>query len=367
MARSNPWEKRCLCYTFFLLLFITACYKCQPVYAKTDKVIACKGATFQILCYTKDASGNTVRNQGTGIWSGRGRLIVTNAHVIDSAEAIFIVDHSKKIVKGEVYKKSSMLDIAIIKASEEFSLPALDMEFIPENNLKKGASLFTIHYDSSLNPVVLSGSYRGIKKLGDFALLDISMKLNFGSSGSGVFTKDGKVAGMVVGTRNLNGYQGYILPAGELNIILDELDYIFFRKSMAKRKIPFFDLPDEEFLTDEKETLVKALSMYRQQEYMKANDLLAKIKGNHVSSPELAVFSAALLVRMGADSMAINELVPWHNMGYSSYVFFYAGKIYDEIMDKPDEAIKFYKLSMKHLKNYHLKPLIQQRIRLLEQ
>ena len=367
MVRSKHYTERCALFTFLSLFFITAGYFPKPLYAGKDRVAQCKGATFQILCYTKDPSGKTVRNQGTGIWSGRGRLILTNAHVIDSAEAIFIVDYRKKVVKGEIYKKSSMLDIAIIKASEEFNTPAMNMEFLPENSLKKGEALFTVHFDASLNPVVSSGSYRGRKKLGDFALLDISMKLDFGSSGSGVFTKDGKVAGMVVGTRNLNGYQGYILPTGELNIILDELDYIFFRKSMAKRKIPFFDLPDEEFLTDEKETLVKALSMYRQQEYMKANDLLAKIKGNHVSSPELAVFSAALLVRMGADSMAINELVPWHNMGYSSYVFFYAGKIYDEIMDKPDEAIKFYKLSMKHLKNYHLKPLIQQRIRLLEQ
>ncbi len=352
---------------WFFLVCGAAFFSCGRAIAKDDPAIRCRETTCQILCYTRDKSGKTVRSQGTGIWSGRGRLILTNAHVIDSAEAIFIVDHNKKVVRGNVYRKSSMLDIAVIKATRDFDTPSVDMAFVPENRLKKGEFLLTMHYDLNMRPVFTRGSYRGRKKLGEFALLDVSMKLGFGSSGSGVFTRQGKLAGMVVGTRNPDGYQGYILPSSELSIILDELDYIFFRESMTKRSVPLFSLPGDELLKDEKAVLARALSMYRQQEYMKACDVLGKLKVNHPDMPGLAVLSAALLVRLDSGAMAINELLPWNNMAYSSYVFFYAAKIYDEVMNRSDDARKFYRLSIEHLVNREMRPLVEQRIRLLDQ
>ena len=140
-----------------------------------------------ITTHNSKATGFNIHSDGT---------IVTNYHVVNNAEAIFVTLENGSIFKGEVVAEYPNLDLAIIDIDVN-NMPKVELSSVLD--VRADEKLIIIGNPLGLNQVVKEGRLIGLINITDWdvPVLAIESPILQGSSGSPVFNEKGKVIAVI--------------------------------------------------------------------------------------------------------------------------------------------------------------------------
>ena len=127
--------------------------------------------------------------------------IITNYHVIENYFNIYVYDVNNKKTKAKIVNYDINNDIAILSIDNVLNLKEVVIR--NSDNLKKGNSVYilgdplnTKKFKSIKKGIIVDG-IDDIRDIYDFNPLTIESSVEYGSSGSPVLDKNGKIVGMV--------------------------------------------------------------------------------------------------------------------------------------------------------------------------
>ena len=170
-----------------------------------------------------------IQSIGSGvIIDGKKGYIITNHHVIENAEEIFITLHNQKKVEATLVGFDEATDIAILKINEK-NLIALPIG--NSDKLEVGDFAVAIGNPFGLSHTVTSGIISGLSRSGlgiegyeDFIQTDAS--INLGNSGGALINLDGELIGINTAILSGNGGNigiGFAIPINMAQMITNQL------------------------------------------------------------------------------------------------------------------------------------------------
>ena len=206
--------------------------------------------------------GNTIPEQrasGSGVLISEDGFIVTNNHVVASADEITVTLSNKKTYKAKVIGTDPAYDLAVIKV-EAAGLPYLI--YGNSDEVKIGQWVLAIGYPLNLETTVTAGIVSaksrslGLNRdktggLGVESFIQTDAAVNMGNSGGALVNTDGKIVGINSAIASPTGYYSgysYAIPVNIVKKVVD--DIIKFgtvqRAYLGIQYLPASDLSDEE-------------------------------------------------------------------------------------------------------------------------
>lgn len=181
---------------------------------------------------------------GTGFVVREDGWIVTNLHVIASADRAVVALPNKKVYPVlEVVNASPPHDLVILRI-EATHLPVLTLG--KTKSLRAGEPVVAIGHPLGLEDTVSNGLLSAVRKIDDLVVLQVSAPIAPGSSGGPIFNEQGEVIGVataiLAGGQNLN----LGLPADYVAALIEHPEPVPFERfasamtSLRKR----FEPPD---------------------------------------------------------------------------------------------------------------------------
>lgn len=143
---------------------------------------------------------------GTGFVVSQEGLILTNNHVLDENDDIYVKFNDNKFYKGRVVDFDDRLDIALVKIDRPGSRP---LKLGNSDSVRIGERILAIGNPLGLECTVSDGLISAIRETdAGTRLLQISAPISTGSSGGPLFNMSGEVIGVTSsaasGGQNLN-------------------------------------------------------------------------------------------------------------------------------------------------------------------
>ncbi|HZW61798.1 MAG TPA: trypsin-like peptidase domain-containing protein [Candidatus Babeliales bacterium] len=171
--------------------------------------------------------------RGTGFFIDTDGYLVTNAHVVDSAETVWVYLPSlgKKVIFAQVVSFCPDRDLALLRIKDEdfkelkknigeiVPLPLGDSDIIRRTDEVLVLGYPLGHQSMKSSTGVISGR----ESYGGYSLIQITAPVNPGNSGGPLLNAQGEVIGITIAT--IPGAQniGFAIPINQLKIILDDL------------------------------------------------------------------------------------------------------------------------------------------------
>jgi serine protease Do len=137
------------------------------------------------------------RQQGSGFIIGSDGIIVTNAHVVESAKKIIVKLSDKREFEARVIGKDMPTDIAVLKIPVSESLPTIGLG--DSDQVEVGEWVMAVGnpfgLENSVSSGIVSGKGRHIGEAYD-RLIQTDAPLNPGSSGGPLINLNGQVVGV---------------------------------------------------------------------------------------------------------------------------------------------------------------------------
>lgn len=166
-----------------------------------------------------DGSSQEAEGLGSGVIYDKDGYIITNAHVVEGAEAVNVALADGSVESGQVVGSDSFTDIAVVKVDRR-DLPAAEFT---EKNLDQGQLAVAVGSPSGFQSTVTSGIISGVNRevppqitggSQETALVDLiqtDAAISPGSSGGALVDREAEVVGINV---------AYLPPAqtGAVNI-----------------------------------------------------------------------------------------------------------------------------------------------------
>ncbi len=178
-------------------------------------------------------SGGTEKREsgtlGSGFVISEDGYVMTNNHVVDGADEIFVQFEDGREFKTKLIGKSPEVDIAILKieSNEKF----IPLKFADSNNIKIGQWSIAFGNPLGLNNTMTVGvvsatgrSSLGIEKIENFIQTDAA--INQGNSGGPLIDIQGQVIGVNTAILSQNGGSvglGFAIPANLANNVKDSI------------------------------------------------------------------------------------------------------------------------------------------------
>ena len=169
-----------------------------------------------------------VTNLGSGVIATSDGFILTNNHVIEGAEDIFVKLSNNKEYKGRVVGKDKRTDLAVIQIDEK-NLPTI--KWGDSDKLRVGEVVLAIGNPYGLNQTITMGivsalgrSGIGITDYEDFIQTDAA--INPGNSGGALVNARGELMGINTAIfSTTGGYQGigFAIPANMAKNIMNSI------------------------------------------------------------------------------------------------------------------------------------------------
>jgi serine protease Do len=162
------------------------------------------------------------KNIGSGVILDNNGLIVTNAHVIQKAEDIYVVLNDGTILQAEVIGMNQIDDLAIIKA--EIPYAVREIKFANIKDLMIGETVIAIGnpfgLENSVTVGVLSGKDRAFSSARCAyvcsGLLQIDAPINPGNSGGALLNLDGELIGVNLAVVQSAESIGFAIPVDKI-------------------------------------------------------------------------------------------------------------------------------------------------------
>jgi serine protease Do len=163
---------------------------------------------------------------GSGVVIDASGLILTNAHIVDGANAIHVRTPDGDDVDAEVVGRDPEDDLALVRAAGVSARPAVlgdsDRVEVGEWVVAIGNPLGLHH---TVTAGIISAKARGIDDSG-LEFLQTDAAINPGNSGGPLFDLDGKVVGIttaIVSTRGGNVGLNFAIPIDTVKAVLPQL------------------------------------------------------------------------------------------------------------------------------------------------
>ena len=136
------------------------------------------------------------RSSGSGFFVSKDGYVMTNAHVVDGSDQLYVTTLDGDKVKAEIIDSNAQLDLALIRLiTVKKNFPASRIG--NSSNLKKGQPIIMIGnpLGSQYEHTVLTGIISGLNR--NNGSIQLSIPSYPGSSGSPVFNNQGQVVGVM--------------------------------------------------------------------------------------------------------------------------------------------------------------------------
>lgn len=168
-------------------------------------------------------------SQGSGfIYDDQGH-IVTNAHVVSTANTYRIRLDAQRVVSATVVGRDSTYDIAVLQLDEYIDIAPLTLS---QRTAQPGMWVMAIGNPFGLRDSVSMGIVSGVGRelAGQYGtmndIIQVDAAVNPGSSGGVILDRNGEVLGMVTAIQSGNGNFsgiGYAIPAQVLTTVVPQL------------------------------------------------------------------------------------------------------------------------------------------------
>src|SRR5574341_1850273 len=240
----------------------------------------------------QEEPGDERRSSGSGFVIDSSGLILTNAHVVEGAEAIQVRLSDGRRFAGKLVGRDGRVDLALLKIEGATNLTSLPLG--DSNQLRVGEFVMALGHPFGLEQSVSFGivSRKGAPLMvaaPGFDFIQTDAAVNPGNSGGPLVN----MAGEVVGVNSMaarNGSIGFAIPSNLVKLLVPQL--------MAKGKVEWgwlgvsiAEVPDEEIakfgLKEAKGVLIRQVvaGQPADQGGMKANDVVLSVDGAAVEGP----------------------------------------------------------------------------------
>ncbi|MES2830091.1 MAG: serine protease [Bacteroidota bacterium] len=135
---------------------------------------------------------------GTGFALSTNGYILTNLHVVDGADSVYVQDNKGNQYRVKIDKKDTQYDLAILKIIDDsFKLPVLPYR-LKQNGIGIGEDVYTLGFPK--DDAVYAKGYVSSKtgySSNDSAQYQVSIDVNPGNSGGPLMDQNGNVIGVV--------------------------------------------------------------------------------------------------------------------------------------------------------------------------
>lgn len=180
---------------------------------------------------------------GSGVIVDSSGLVLTNAHVIDSAQNIKIITYDNRSFNAKLLGKNTKEDLAVLQI--EGQGPFSPVDFGDSDQVQQGEDVFAIGspygYSQSVTRGIVSATRREIKQ-GDKViykdLIQTDAAINPGNSGGPLLNAEGRMVGLI----NCSDWRarsiGFAIPVNYARELLPGL------KTQAERSMKFSGLQE---------------------------------------------------------------------------------------------------------------------------
>ncbi|MBN2364277.1 trypsin-like peptidase domain-containing protein [candidate division WOR-3 bacterium] len=171
----------------------------------------------------------TSKGSGSGFFSKKHGVIITNHHVIDGEREVSVENSDKKPFKADVILISPKYDLAFLKPSRE--IPSPEINFSSTGNLKNMDKVLVLGYPFGFPFTVTEGIISNMNQLvNGQCYIQTDAAINPGNSGGPMVLPEGKIIGITTCKFKEAENMGFSLPA---DIIMKELEV--FEKKMPHK------------------------------------------------------------------------------------------------------------------------------------
>ncbi|MFW9807493.1 MAG: S1C family serine protease [Candidatus Thorarchaeota archaeon] len=192
-----------------------------------EQVVPCVvSVTTTRLARTQLSRVVPVKGQGSGVILSDTGYIVTNAHVVESAQDVDVTLNDGRTFKAVVVGESRVRDLAILKIDAESLSP---IEMGDSDNLKVGQFAVAIGNPLGLGTTVTFGMVsavdRTIQGEGTFieGLIQTSAQINPGNSGGALIDTHGRLIGVPTAMVPWSQGIGFAIAVNTLKAVYEEL------------------------------------------------------------------------------------------------------------------------------------------------
>ncbi len=166
-------------------------------------------------------------SQGSGVIINPGELIITNAHVVGSADTVEIVTSDRRRVPADVVEADARQDLAVLRPSGVVG-PGARLAREPVGGLRLGDQVFAIGSPFGLHNTVTAGvvSATGRQNRNGVPMIQTDAPINPGNSGGGLFDLRGRLVGIptsIAAPIRGNVGIGFAVPVGRVRALLDSV------------------------------------------------------------------------------------------------------------------------------------------------
>jgi S1-C subfamily serine protease len=152
-------------------------------------------------------------SSGSGFYIGRDGYIISNQHVVGDAKYVKVRLPGGYSVPGEVVRRDTARDVALIKTDIEPPVPV----FVRQNIAKAGDEVYAIGspFGVALNSTVTRGVFSGVRKADEQNYIQSDVAINPGNSGGPLVDADGGLIGIAAKKLDAAAGIGLFIPIGE--------------------------------------------------------------------------------------------------------------------------------------------------------
>ncbi|MCM8796523.1 MAG: trypsin-like peptidase domain-containing protein [Candidatus Omnitrophica bacterium] len=169
-----------------------------------------------------------LKSVGSGVIIDKSGLIVTNAHVVNMADSIYVILNDGMQAKGKVLYEDSEEDLALIKITPPKELTEAVLG--QTKDLMLGETVVAIGNPFGLENTVTSGIVSGKNRklystYGELiadSLLQIDAPINPGNSGGALFNLNGELIGINLAVVQYSQNIGFAIPVEKVRKLIEE-------------------------------------------------------------------------------------------------------------------------------------------------
>ena len=198
----------------FILLTIVTLYSIQQTTQQSGSV----ELVSRELARIKNSQSNLIRKinstnitknlkpanfGGTGFALTANGYILTNLHVVDGADSVYVQDSKGNSFKAVVKRKDSQYDLAILKIVDESFNTLSNLPYkLKQNVIGMGESVYTLGFPK--DDAVYGQGYVSSKTgyNGDTTQYQVSIPVNPGNSGGPLLDHEGNIIGVISAKQN---------------------------------------------------------------------------------------------------------------------------------------------------------------------